>query len=29
VGPRVEQSGATLIPGYPYAAPVEDLTLKK
>jgi len=28
VGPRVEQSGATLIPGYPYAAPVEDLKLK-
>ena len=29
VGPRVEQSGAALIPGYPYAAPVEDLALKK
>ena len=28
VGPRVEQSGAGLIQGYPYAAPCEDLKLK-
>ncbi|HJV55003.1 MAG TPA: ABC transporter substrate-binding protein, partial [Methylomirabilota bacterium] len=28
VGPRVEQAGAGLIQGYPYAAPCEDLKLK-
>jgi peptide/nickel transport system substrate-binding protein len=28
VGPRVEESGATLIQGYPYAAPGEDLRVK-
>ena len=28
VGPRVEESGATLIQGYPYAAPGEDLKVK-
>jgi peptide/nickel transport system substrate-binding protein len=28
VGPRVEESGATLIQGYPYAAPAEDLKVK-
>jgi peptide/nickel transport system substrate-binding protein len=28
IGPRVEQSGAGLIQGYPYAAPCEDLKLK-
>ncbi|HEY3065508.1 MAG TPA: ABC transporter substrate-binding protein [Methylomirabilota bacterium] len=28
VGPRVEQPGAGLIEGYPYAAPCEDLKLK-
>ena len=28
VGPRVEQSGASLIQGYPYAAPGEDLKVK-
>ena len=28
VGPRVAESGATLIQGYPYAAPAEDLKLK-
>jgi peptide/nickel transport system substrate-binding protein len=28
VGPRVDQSGAGLIQGYPYAAPGEDLRLK-
>jgi peptide/nickel transport system substrate-binding protein len=28
VGPRVEQSGANLIPGFAYSAPMEDLTLK-
>src|SRR5216684_4346951 len=28
VGPRVEQPGAGLIQGYPYAAPCEDLKLK-
>ena len=29
VGPRVEESGAGLIPGYGYSAPAEDLKLKK
>ena len=29
VGPRVGESGLGLIPGYPYTAPMEDLTLKK
>ena len=29
VGPRVEESGAALIPGYAYSAPAEDLKLKK
>ena len=29
VGPRVEESGAGLIPGYAYSAPAEDLKLKK
>ena len=29
VGPRVEESGAGLIPGYAYSAPFEDLKLKK
>jgi peptide/nickel transport system substrate-binding protein len=29
VGPRVEVSGANLIPGFPYSAPFEDLKLKK
>jgi peptide/nickel transport system substrate-binding protein len=29
VGPRVEESGASLIPGYAYSAPMEDLRLKK
>jgi peptide/nickel transport system substrate-binding protein len=28
VGPRVEESGASLIQGYPYAAPGEDLKVK-
>src|SRR5262245_59353347 len=28
VGPRVEESGATLIQGYPYAAPGEDLKVR-
>jgi peptide/nickel transport system substrate-binding protein len=28
VGPRVEESGAKLIQGYPYAAPGEDLRVK-
>jgi peptide/nickel transport system substrate-binding protein len=28
VGPRVEESGAGLIPGYAYSAPAEDLKLK-
>src|SRR2546430_10427413 len=28
VGPRLEGSGATLIQGYPYAAPGEDLKVK-
>jgi peptide/nickel transport system substrate-binding protein len=28
VGPRVEQPGAGLVQGYPYAAPCEDLKLK-
>ena len=29
VGPRVSESGLGLIPGYPYTAPMEELTLKK
>jgi peptide/nickel transport system substrate-binding protein len=29
VGPRVEQSGVGLIPGFPYVAPFEDVKLKK
>src|SRR5881409_669947 len=29
VGPRVEVSGANLIPGFPYSAPFEDLKVKK
>jgi peptide/nickel transport system substrate-binding protein len=29
IGPRVEQAGAGLIPGFAYAAPVEDLALKR
>ena len=29
VGPRVGESGLGLIPGYPYTAPMEDLTLRK
>jgi len=29
VSPRVDDSGATLIKGYPYFAPYEDLRLKK
>jgi peptide/nickel transport system substrate-binding protein len=28
VGPRVEESGANLIPGFAYSAPMEDLRLK-
>jgi peptide/nickel transport system substrate-binding protein len=28
IGPRVDQSGAGLIQGFPYAAPCEDLKLK-
>ncbi|HEX7213998.1 MAG TPA: hypothetical protein VF578_07290, partial [Methylomirabilota bacterium] len=28
VGPRVEESGAGLIPGFSYSAPAEDLKLK-
>ena len=29
VGPRVEESGANLIPGFAYSAPFEDLKIKK
>jgi peptide/nickel transport system substrate-binding protein len=29
VGPRVEQAGAGLIPGFAYSAPAEDLALKR
>jgi ABC-type transport system substrate-binding protein len=29
VGPRVEESGAGLIPGFAYSAPFEDLRLRK
>jgi hypothetical protein len=29
VGPRVEESGAGLIPGHAYSAPAEDLKLEK
>jgi hypothetical protein len=28
VGPRVEESGLGLIPGYPYSAPYEDLKVR-
>jgi ABC-type transport system substrate-binding protein len=28
-GPRVEESGLTLIPAFPYSAPLEDLRLKR
>jgi peptide/nickel transport system substrate-binding protein len=28
VGPRVEESGANLVPGFAYSAPFEDLKLK-
>jgi peptide/nickel transport system substrate-binding protein len=28
-GPRVEEAGLTLIPAFPYSAPLEDLRLKK
>ncbi|MGH7247650.1 MAG: ABC transporter substrate-binding protein, partial [Pseudomonadota bacterium] len=28
IGPRVSQSGFGLIPGYPYTAPYEDITIK-
>jgi hypothetical protein len=29
VGPRVEEPALTLIPAFPYAAPYEELRLKK
>jgi hypothetical protein len=29
VGPRAEEAGLTLIPAFPYAAPFEELRLKK
>jgi peptide/nickel transport system substrate-binding protein len=29
IGPRVEQSGLSLIPGHAYSAPYEELKLKK
>ena len=29
IGPRVEQAGVGLIPGFPYSAPFEDVKLKK
>jgi peptide/nickel transport system substrate-binding protein len=29
VGPRVDQAGVNLVPGFPYVAPFEDLTLKR
>jgi hypothetical protein len=29
VGPRVEQDGLNVIPGFAYSAPYEDLTVKK
>jgi len=29
IGPRVEQAGVGLIPGFPYSAPYEDLKLRK
>ena len=29
IGPRVEQPGVGLIPGFPYSAPYEDLKLRK
>ena len=29
VGPRVEEPGLSLIPAFPYSAPLEDLRLKK
>ncbi|HMB85722.1 MAG TPA: hypothetical protein VKS62_05020 [Methylomirabilota bacterium] len=28
IGPRVEEGGAGLIPGFSYSAPAEDLRLK-
>jgi ABC-type transport system substrate-binding protein len=28
-GPRVEEAGLTLIPAFPYSAPLEDVKLKK
>jgi hypothetical protein len=28
VGPRVEEAGANLIPGFAYSAPMEDVRLK-
>ena len=28
VGPRVDESGFGLIPGYPYSAPYEDLKIR-
>ena len=29
VGPKVDEAALTLIPAFPYAAPVEELRLKK
>jgi len=29
VGPRVEESGLSLIPGHAYSSPYEDLRLKR
>lgn len=29
LGPRVEEPGASLVPGFAYSAPFEDLRLKK
>jgi hypothetical protein len=29
VGPRLEEAALTLIPAFPYAAPLEDIRLKK
>ena len=29
IGPRVEQAGVGLVPGFPYSAPYEDVKLKK
>lgn len=28
IGPRVEQAGVGLVPGFPYSAPFEDVKLK-